>query len=92
MIATMISTFKFERYNHPFTIKDILKGEFNWNMYEITQRFMQWLHVYCTDYVLNNIVFLWGVLLDTLMQIIIMLRHLVAEILRFKFDDYRILM
>ena len=30
-------------------------------------------------------------LLDTLMQIFIMLRHLVAEISRFKFDDYRVI-
>ena len=36
IIATMISTVKFERNNLPFTIEDILKGEFNWNMYEIT--------------------------------------------------------
>ena len=36
IIATMISTVKCERNNLPFTIKDILKGEFNWNMYEIT--------------------------------------------------------
>ena len=33
-------------------------------------------------------VFLRKSLLDTLMQIIIMLWHLVAEISRFKFDDY----
>ena len=36
IIATMISTIKFERNNLPSTIEDILKGEFNWNMYEIT--------------------------------------------------------
>ena len=36
IIATMISTVKFKRNNLPFTIEDILKGEFNWNMYEIT--------------------------------------------------------
>ena len=36
IIATMISTVKFERNNLPFTIEDILIGEFNWNMYEIT--------------------------------------------------------
>ena len=36
IIATMISTAKFERNNLPFTIENILKGEFNWNMYEIT--------------------------------------------------------
>ena len=42
IIATMLSTVKFERNNLPFTIRDILKGEFNWT-------------VYCTDYVLNNI-------------------------------------
>ena len=30
-------------------------------------------------------------LLDTLMQIFIMIRHLVAEISRFKFDDYRVI-
>ena len=36
IIATMISTVKFERNNRPFTIEDILKGEFNWNMNEIT--------------------------------------------------------
>ena len=35
-IATMIPTVKFENYNTPFTIEDILKGEFNWNLYEIT--------------------------------------------------------
>ena len=34
----------------------------------------------------------WGKsLLNTLMQIFIMLRHLVAEISRFKFDDYRVI-
>ena len=36
IIATIISTIKFERNNLPFTIEDILKGELNWNMYEIT--------------------------------------------------------
>ena len=30
-------------------------------------------------------------LLNTLMQIFIMLQHLVAEISRFKFDDYRVI-
>ena len=32
IIATLISTVKFERNN--LTTEDILKGEFNWNMYE----------------------------------------------------------
>ena len=36
IIATMISTVKFKRYNLPFTIEDIPEGEFNWNVYEIT--------------------------------------------------------
>ena len=36
-------------------------------------------------------VFLRRILLDILMQIHIMLRHLVAEISRFKFDDYRVI-
>ena len=36
IIAIMISTVKFERNNLPFTIEDILKGEFNLNMYGIT--------------------------------------------------------
>ena len=40
IIATMISTVKFERNNLPFTTEDILKGEFYWNMYEITPRVM----------------------------------------------------
>ena len=35
-------------------------------------------------------VFLRKSLLDTLMQIFIMLWHLFAEISRFKFDDYRV--
>ena len=35
IIATMISTPKFERNNLPFTIENILKGEFNWKMCEI---------------------------------------------------------
>ena len=36
IIAPMVSTVKSERNNLFFTIEDILKGEFNWNMYEIT--------------------------------------------------------
>ena len=36
IIATMISIVKFERNSLPFTIEDILSGEFSWNMYEIT--------------------------------------------------------
>ena len=39
IIATMISTVKFERNNLPFTIQDLLKSEFNWTMYEITTPF-----------------------------------------------------
>ena len=35
-------------------------------------------------------VFLGKSLLDTLLQILIMLRHLIAEISRFEFDDYRV--
>ena len=35
IIATMISTPKFERNDLPFAIENIIKGEFNWNMYEI---------------------------------------------------------
>ena len=34
--TTMISTVKCKRNSIPFTIEGILKGEFNWNMYEIT--------------------------------------------------------
>ena len=36
-------------------------------------------------------VFLMKILLDTLMKIFIMQRHLVAEISRFKFDDCRVI-
>ena len=36
IIASMISTVRFERNNLHFTIEDILKGELNWNVYEIT--------------------------------------------------------
>ena len=36
IIATMISIVKSERNNLSFTIEDIIKGEFNGNMYEIT--------------------------------------------------------
>ena len=36
IIATMISAAKFEWNNLIFTIENILKCEFNWNMYEIT--------------------------------------------------------
>ena len=32
IIAIMISTAKLERNNLPFTIENILKGEFNWNV------------------------------------------------------------
>ena len=91
IIATMISTVKFERNDLPFTIGDILKGEFNWNIYEITPP------CYVIDIcILYRLYFkqyhcLRKSLLDTLMQIFIMLRHLVAEISRFKFDDYRVI-
>ena len=46
------------------------------------------MYVYCTDYILKNMGFFKKRLLDILMQFFIMLRHLVAEISRFKFDDY----
>ena len=36
IIATMISTVNFENNNLPFTIENVLKGELNWNIYEIT--------------------------------------------------------
>ena len=36
IIATMISTVKFKINNPPFSTENILKCEFNWNMYEIT--------------------------------------------------------
>ena len=35
---------------------------------------------YCTDYILNKIIFWGSILLDTLMQIFIMLRYFVVEI------------
>ena len=90
IIAAMISTAKFKRNNLLFTIENILKGKFNWNMYQITPPcYVMNIYIYCTDHILNNMVFLRKSLLDTLMQIFIMLRHLVAEISRFKFDDYR---
>ena len=44
-----------------------------------------------TDYILNNMVFLRKSLLDILMQIFIILRHLVAKISRFKFDDHSVI-
>ena len=91
IIATIISTVKYERNNIPFTIDDIFKGEFNWNMFEITPPSYAIKHVYSTDYVLNNMVFLRRILLDTLIQNFIMLRHLVDEISRVKFDDYRVI-
>ena len=47
--------------------------------------------MYCTDYILNNMIFLRKGLLDTLMQTFIMLLHLVAETSRFKFDDNRVI-
>ena len=49
------------------------------------------MYVYCTDYILNNMIFLSKSLLDTLMQIFIMLRHLFTEISRFKLDDFRVI-
>ena len=49
------------------------------------------MYVYYTDYILNNMVFLSKSLLDILMKIFIMLRHQVAEISRFKFDDHRVI-
>ena len=91
IIATMISTAKFERNNLPFTIEDILKGEFNWNMNEITPPC--YVINICISYRLyfSQHDFFKKSLLDTLMQIFIMLWHLVVEISRFKFDDYRVI-
>ena len=91
IIATIIYTMKFERNNLPFTNEDIIKGELNWSMYEITPPCYVINACILYDYVLNNTDFFRRILLDTLMQIFIMLRHLVAEILRFKFDDYRVI-
>ena len=88
ILATMISTVKSDRNNLSFTIEDIFKGEFNWNMYEITPPC--YVINICILYRLyfNKIIFWRKSLLNTLMQIFIMLRHLAAEISRFKIDDY----
>ena len=90
IIATMISNVKSKRNNISFTIEDILKDEFNWNMYEITLLCCVInIYVYRTDYIINKMIYWRKSFLNTFMQIFIMLRHLVAEISRFKFDDYR---
>ena len=91
IIATMISTVKSERINQSFTTEDFLKGEFNWNMYEITP----------PCYVINICIlhrlylkqndFLKEELIEYTHAMFIMLRHLVAEISRFKLDDYRVI-
>ena len=90
----MIFTVKFERNNIPFTIEDILNSEFNWDMYEITPPcYVLYIYicVYCTDYILHNMIFIRKSLLDTFMQTFVMLLHLVAETLRFKFNDNRVI-
>ena len=58
---------------------------------KLHRRVVQQIHVYCSDYVLNNMAILRRTLLDTISQDFVMLRHLVAEISRFKFDNYRII-
>ena len=58
---------------------------------KLHRRVMQEMHVFCTDYVLNNMVFLRRILLFTLMKIFVRLPHLVAEISRYKFNDYRVI-
>ena len=88
IIATMISTVKSERNNLSFTIEDIPKGEFNWNMYEITP----------PCYVINICILhrLYIEQFDLLNEELIKYTHanvhhdttLFAEITRFKFDDY----
>ena len=95
IIATIISIVKFERHNLPYTIEDILKGEFNWNIYEITPPC--YVIIKCKLYrlyfkqhgFLKKEVF--GYTRANFHYIYIMLRHLVAEISRFKFDDYRVI-
>ena len=88
IIAAIISTVKCERNSIPFTIEDVLKGEFNRNMYEITPPCYAInkciLHLLC----FNSMLCLKRILLNILVQIVVMLRHLVAEISRFKFNDY----
>ena len=87
IIATMISIVKFERNNFPYTIEDILKGEFSWNMYEITS----------PCYVMN-ICMLYRLYFkqnDLPKEELIGYTHAnfhhatTFEISRFKFDDYR---
>ena len=92
IIATMISTVKCEMNNLHSTIKEILKCEFNWNRSEITPPCGAINTCILYDYVLTNMVFFRRSLLDTLMQIFVMLRHLLVEILRFQVDDYRVIL
>ena len=91
IIATNISTAKFERHNLPFTIEDILKCEFNYSMYEITPPcyVMNICMMYRLYFKQHD--FLKEELLGYTHPIFIMLCHLVAEISRFKFDDYRVI-
>ena len=58
IISTMISTVEFERNNLSFTIEDFLKGEFNWNMYEITPPCYAINACILYPLCLNNMVFL----------------------------------
>ena len=87
----MISIVICKRNNLPLTTEDILKANSTETYMKLQRRVMQYINVYCTDYIWHNMVFCWGILLDILMQIFIMLRQLVAEISRFKFDDCRVI-
>ena len=90
IIATMISTVKCEKIISLSPLKSLTANSTQTCM-TLHRRVVQQIHVYCSDYVFNNMVISRRTLLDTLIQDFVMVRHLVAEISRFKFDDYRVI-
>ena len=82
-----LSNLIWKKKNTLSPLKAFLKANLTETRLKLHRQVIQWIHVYCNDYVLNNMVFFRRILLDTLMQICTMLRHLVAEISGFKFDN-----
>ena len=76
-----------------FTVKfeDSCEGHFNWKWTKLHCRVMQWIYVYFTDYVLSNNGFFKMILLHTLEQNFIILRHLVGEISHLQYDAYYVI-
>ena len=85
----MLYTVNFKIHHIVFTIRDIFKCLFNWNIYIITPSgYVITIYVFYRLYLNNN--FFKSILWHTIQQIFSIVQHTVGEISHFEFDAFHV--